>query len=275
MSGTVKDPRTRAEFDLTNSYNCITAHHQRLFTALYDSYDDINNSQSQFCDSTNLYASRQKQQPISIPELVKKLNVPPARRTDVDCKLMADALFNFVSSMEAWKDGLLTSSNHTNTALSRISNFRLPYAQVLSKQMHSQWPDRLNCRLWTRTKQYFRKVLDHLVFLSIQLCSFTILILFCARTITLGEVGNEFYFVLQGSVAVKVNSKVVKVRCALRLLAPLTALVIAPDPPMLMATYPILHHSSGPWRQDFIRRACDAVQMQTLCLGWCGRHSNK
>ena len=96
----------------------------------------------------------------------------------------------------------------------------------------------------------------------------------CSNT-TLGEVGNEFYFVLQGSVKMKVNSKVVKVRCSLTLLAPLTELIIAPYPPILITTYPILHRSSGPWRQDFIRRACDAVQVQTLCHGWCGCHSDK
>ena len=176
---------------------------------------------------------------------------------------MADALYAFVTSMEAWKDGLLTSSNHPNAALSRISKFRLQYAQDLLKRMHSQWPDMLSCRLWTRTKQYFREVLDPLLFLSIQLCSFILHYpnsILCSNT-TLGQIGNKFYFVLQGSVKIKVNSKVAKVRCALRLLAPLTALVIAPYPPMLMATYPILHHSSGPWRKDFIRRACDAVQM--------------
>ena len=54
----------------------------------------------------------------------------------------------------------------------------------------------------------------------------------CSNT-TLGEIGNEFYFVLQGSVAVKLNNTVIKVRCALRLLAPLTALVIVPYPPIL------------------------------------------
>ena len=31
---------------------------------------------------------------------------------------------------------------------------------------------------------------------------------------TLGEIGNEFYFVLQGSVAIKLNNKVIEVRCA-------------------------------------------------------------
>ena len=81
---------------------------------------------------------------------------------------------------------------------------------------------------------------------------------------TLGEIGNEFYFVLQGSVKIKVNNRIVKVRCSLR---PLTALAIEPYPPIPMTAYPILHHSSDAWRKDYIRRACDAVQMQTLCLG--------
>ena len=35
----------------------------------------------------------------------------------------------------------------------------------------------------------------------------------CAR-ILVGEVGSEFYFVLQGSVAIKVGTKIVKVRCS-------------------------------------------------------------
>ena len=179
---------------------------------------------------------------------------------------MAGALHAFVTSIESWKDGLLISLSHTNTALSHISNFRLPYTQVLWKEMHSQWPDRVGYGLWTRIKQYFRKVLDPLLFLSIQLCSFTIL---CYHVLEpLGDVGKEFYFVLQGSVAIKVNNLLVKVRCSLRLFAPLTALII--DPSILMTTYPILHHSSGPWRQDCIRRTCDAVQTQTLCLGRCG-----
>ena len=87
---------------------------------------------------------------------------------------------------------------------------------------------------------------------------------------TLGEIGNEFYFVLRGSVKIKVNNRIVKVRCSLRLFAPLSALTIDPYPPILMTAYPILHHSSDAWRKGFIRRARDAVQMQTLCHGWCG-----
>ena len=86
---------------------------------------------------------------------------------------------------------------------------------------------------------------------------------------TLGEIGDGFYFVLQGSVKIKVNKTIVKVQCSLRLS------VRSSDsadhrpayPPILMATYPTLHHSSDAWRQDCIRRACDAAQMQTLCLG--------
>ena len=34
---------------------------------------------------------------------------------------------------------------------------------------------------------------------------------------TLGDVGRYFYFILQGSVAIKINNKVIKVRCLLRL----------------------------------------------------------
>ena len=70
-------------------------------------------------------------QHITICELVQKLIVPPGKRTYEDCRLMAGSLHAFVSSIEAWKDGLLISLSRTNTALSRISNFRLPYAQVL------------------------------------------------------------------------------------------------------------------------------------------------
>ena len=49
----------------------------------------------------------------------------------------------------------------------------------------------------------------------------------CSNT-TLGQLDSVFYFVLQGSVAIKVNNAIVKVRCSLRLFAPLTALIIAP-----------------------------------------------
>ena len=91
--------------------------------------------------------------------------------------------------------------------------------------MHSQWPDRVGYGLWTRIKQYFRKVLDPLLFLSIQLCvHYLDSILFSDAT--LGEIGNEFYFVLRGSVKIKVNNRIVKVRCSLRLFAPLSALTI-------------------------------------------------
>ena len=47
---------------------------------------------------------------LKINELVKKLIVTPGKRTDEDCRLMADALFFFISSIPAFKDGLLISS---------------------------------------------------------------------------------------------------------------------------------------------------------------------
>ena len=46
---------------------------------------------------------------LKINELIKKLIVPPGKRTDENCQSMADALHAFVSSMDAWKDGLLIS----------------------------------------------------------------------------------------------------------------------------------------------------------------------
>ena len=49
-------------------------------------------------------------QETTISKLVKKLIVPPGKRTDEDCQLMADALFFFISSIPAFKDGLLISS---------------------------------------------------------------------------------------------------------------------------------------------------------------------
>ena len=42
-----------------------------------------------------------------MPELVKKLIVPPGKRTEYDCKLMAKALYVFISSIPAFKDGLV------------------------------------------------------------------------------------------------------------------------------------------------------------------------
>ena len=46
---------------------------------------------------------------ITISELVKKLIVPPGKRTDKDCRLMAHALFFFIASIPGFKDGLLIS----------------------------------------------------------------------------------------------------------------------------------------------------------------------
>lgn len=48
-----------------------------------------------------------KQDHITMPELVKKLIVPPEQRTNADCKLMADALYMFISSIGAFKEGAL------------------------------------------------------------------------------------------------------------------------------------------------------------------------
>ena len=43
---------------------------------------------------------------IAIPELVKKLVVPPGKRTEDDCELMAGALHVFISSLPAFNEGL-------------------------------------------------------------------------------------------------------------------------------------------------------------------------
>ena len=41
-----------------------------------------------------------------MPELVKKLAVPPEKRTNYDCKLIAGALHVFISSLAEFKEGL-------------------------------------------------------------------------------------------------------------------------------------------------------------------------
>ena len=41
-----------------------------------------------------------------MPELVKKLAVPPKKRTNYDTKLIADALYIFISSVAPFKEGL-------------------------------------------------------------------------------------------------------------------------------------------------------------------------
>lgn len=45
-----------------------------------------------------------------MPELVKKLGVPPEKRTNYDCKLIANALLAFISSIAEFKDGLYNPS---------------------------------------------------------------------------------------------------------------------------------------------------------------------
>ena len=52
------------------------------------------------------YAVSRKQGHITIPELVKKLAVPPEKRTNYECGLIADALYVFISSIAPFKEGL-------------------------------------------------------------------------------------------------------------------------------------------------------------------------
>ena len=151
--------------------------------------------------------------------------------------------FRFVDGAVERRFAIFFQSNQFS-AVSRISNFRFPYSvprireNGCTRNGQTGWvadcgrePNSIFPRFWTL---FFS--------LSIQLCSFTILILSCARTITLGEVGDEFYFVLQGSVKIKLNNKVIKVRFSLRLFASLTALIIAPYHLILMPIYPVLRH---------------------------------
>ena len=77
------------------------------------------------------------------------------------------------------------------------------------------------------------------IFSSISLCSFTSLMLSVLEHDFLGDVGGHmFYIVLQGSVAIKVNNRIVKVRYSLRLFAPLTALIIDPSFLVTALSYP-------------------------------------
>ena len=91
--------------------------------------------------------------------------------------------------------------------------------------MPSQWPDMLRCRLWTTSRQYFCKVyiISHTLlykfvdaFLlpcrsSPQLIIYHRFDLLLSVLGFTGEVGGDFYFVLQGSVAIKINNEVIKV----------------------------------------------------------------
>ena len=47
-----------------------------------------------------------KQGHITMPELVKKLVVPPEKRTSDDCELIASALYVFILSIAEFEDGL-------------------------------------------------------------------------------------------------------------------------------------------------------------------------
>ena len=55
----------------------------------------------------------------------------------------------------------------------------------------------------------------------------------------LGDPGNEYYFILQGFVAIKINNLVVKVRRSMTFLAPHMA-CSSTDQPILITTHPIL-----------------------------------
>ena len=103
-------------------------------------------------------------------ELVKKLTIPPEKRTEYDCKLMAKALYVFISSIAAFKDGLLVCccccylafcaqlyqlDVHIVSPASLIFEYAI---KDFLERMPSQWPDMLRCRLWTTSRQYFRKV---------------------------------------------------------------------------------------------------------------------
>ena len=50
---------------------------------------------------------RKKQEHLTIPEVVQILIVPPAERSDRDCESIAEALFEFISSIPAFKEGAL------------------------------------------------------------------------------------------------------------------------------------------------------------------------
>jgi len=99
-----------------------------------------------------------EQSHITIPELVKKLAVSPEKRTNIDRKLIADALYVFISSIAPFKEGFMKSD-----------------AIAVAKRAELQTVD--------AKQTVFRQ----------------------------GEAGSEFYFVLQGSVAIQVGTKIVKV----------------------------------------------------------------
>lgn len=95
---------------------------------------------------------------ITITKLIKELLVPPENRTENACQSMAGALFEFIKSIPAFKQGFLEIDA---LAVARQGTLRI----VDNKQ----------------------------------------------AVFTEGDVGKEFYIVLQGAVAVKVNNKIIEV----------------------------------------------------------------
>lgn len=52
-----------------------------------------------------VHTSREKQERFTIPEVVKVLIVPPTKRSDLDYQSIAKKLFEFISSIESFKEG--------------------------------------------------------------------------------------------------------------------------------------------------------------------------
>ena len=73
------------------------------------------------------YAVSRKQGHITIPELVKKLAVPPEKRTNYDCGLIADALYVFISSIDPFKEGLCVLWRFYTHSFTSSSFVALPF----------------------------------------------------------------------------------------------------------------------------------------------------
>ena len=66
----------------------------------------------------------EKEDHITMSELVKKLAVQPELRVEEDVKLSTDAIYEFIKSVPAFEEGLLISCRPIITALFHVSNFR-------------------------------------------------------------------------------------------------------------------------------------------------------
>ena len=75
--------------------------------------------------------------------------------------------------------------------------------------MPLQSPETQRCKLWTRSNLFFRKVCNG--GFSPPLCMRVSDSFHPHTMFTKGDVGKEFYFVLQGSVAIKLNNRIIKV----------------------------------------------------------------